>query len=400
MEHQFKDMEPMTHIRQTVKEFKFLYYQRYLAKGFFNFIAPSIVAVKSPVRDGYIYIRQYINVLQVRDFDNGFIFDGQNGAPIGVKNSLVDGIPESISAKIKILGRSDDQTWSFTKGDFPKIINDETFTEFIVCVPVKDLSDKIIGDYSLISDYYSRFIDIYRMVSGDSSVIRFGEGAAFVPFTGEAVVEIASHVTESIDEIVASYYPRNFTNNMFQFDAHQAEIGSVNQYHNEIERAKVVAHFLATGLDVPPFHRRISDIINISQKARDYTLLALAAFPVFETFYDSYIKEVRTVSKEFNVFVCGKERKSNGGFIMIGERIKWLPVAIKMLGFDTSILGLYFRKIEEINKIRGDIVHNGRELGVDESNKFIQWLTMCVVLCETSIGKATVYAVPLKRLSQ
>jgi len=163
----------MQHIRKTVKDFKFLYYQRHLVKGCFAVPTPTIFAIKSPIGDGYVYLRQQIEALQIRDFDNAFERSVAHGnAPIGVKKVPVRGIPDGISMELGLHGRSESQTWVMTKDNLPRIANEETFTEFLACIPLRTRDDPIVGKYNLISDYYERFIDIYRLISGDAAVCK------------------------------------------------------------------------------------------------------------------------------------------------------------------------------------------------------------------------------------
>jgi hypothetical protein len=387
----------MKHIQKTVKDFKFLYYQRHLIKGYFALPTPTIFAVKSPIGDGYVYLRQRINALQIRDFDNGFLRSVSHGnAPIGVRAVPVRGIPDGISMELALRDRDYTQTWVMTKDDLPRIVNEETYTEFLACIPIKTRDDPIVGKYQLISDYYERFIDVYRLVSGDAAVAHFESGLSFMPFTGEEIVEIEDHVTETFDEIVVNYYPKDFAHNVFQVDVHYTETGSVNAYHDEMERAERIGHFLATGLEVDPFHRRLADLIGVAQQARDHTLLVLSAFPVFETFYSAYLDEVRARAPEFDAFVHRKEQKANARFIQIGTRLEWLPTAISMLGFDASSVGGYYSAIMEANELRRATVHDGKQVGAEEAAQFIQKLTMCVNLCDTSLGRAEVFVSPLK----
>jgi len=385
----------MKHIRKTVKDFKYLYYQRYLIKGYFALHTPTIFAIKSPVRDGYAYLRQRIDALQIRDFDNRFQRAPSSGVPVGVAKEPIRGIADALSLNIKLHGREEVQTWVLTKGDFPRIINEETFTEFLACIPIKNRDDPIIGDYSLIRDYYERFIDVYRLVSGDATLSHFDAGLSFIPFIGEATVEIEDHATETFDEIVQNYSPKNFTHNMYQLDVDSSEAGSVNAYFDEMSRAERVGHYLATGLEVDPFYRRIADVIGVAQQVRDHTLVVLMAFPVFETFYDNYLAVVRRKVPGFKKFMDKKEKKMRGSFVPIGTRLKWLPTAICMLGFDSEPVGKYFAAIEEANELRKEVVHHGRQVDAQEAREFIQKLTMCVLLCETSLGRATVFKAPL-----
>ena len=388
----------MKHIQKTVKDFKFLYYQRHLIKGYFALPTPTVFAIKSPVGDGYVYLRQRIDALQIRDFDNGFLRSvGHGNAPIGVREVPVRGIPEGFSLEAQLRGREETQTWVLTKGDLPRIVNEETYTEFLACIPLKSRDDPVVKNYALISDYYERFIDIYRLVSGDSAVMHFESGLSFTPFTGEAMVEIADHVTQTFDEIIIEHHPKDFNHRMFQCDFHFTETGSTHSYFDENEREWRVGHYLAAGLDVDPFHRRIADLIGVTQEARDHTLLVLAAFPVFETFLNSYIGEVRKRVSDFDAFVTRKEQKLGSNFVQIGTRLKWPPTAIQMLGFETSSVEDYFRAINEANELRREVVHEGKTVKAEEAGEFIHKLTMCVSLCETSLGRAQVFASPLRR---
>ena len=387
----------MQHIQKTVKDFKFLYYQRHLIKGYFALPMPTIFAIKSPIGEGYVYLRQRIDALQIRDFDNGFLRRVSSGnAPIGVRNVPVRGIADGISMELRLHGREDTQTWVMTKDDLPRIVNEETYTEFLACIPIKTRDDPVVGKYHLISEYYERFLDVYRLVSGDAAVAHFESGLSFTPFTGEAIVEIEDHVTETFDEIVVNYYPKDFAHNMFQVDVHYTESGSVNSYHNERERAERVGHFLASGLNVDPFHRRVADLIGVAQQARDHTLLVLSTFPLFEAAYCAYLEEVRTRVPEFDAFVKRKEQKAGARFIQIGTRLEWLPTAISMLGFDASSVGGYYSAINEANELRRAAVHEGKQVDAKEAAQFIQKLTMCVNLFDTSLGRAVVFASPLK----
>lgn len=379
-----------------MKDFKFLYYQRQLVKGFFALPTPTIFAVRSPVGDGYIYLRKRIDTLRIRDFDNGFLRSVDTGAPIGVRKVPVRGIGDGLSVEAQLHGRPGTQTWVFTKEDLPRLVNEETFTEFIACIPLKTREDPIVGKYTLISDYYERFIDVYRLISGDAAVAHFDSGLSFMPFTGEAMVEVAEHVTETFDEIVVNYYPRNFDHRMFQLDVDYTESGSVNAYHDEMQRAERVGHYLATGLEVNAFHRRVSDLMAVAQQARDHTLLALSAFPVFETYYNGYIAEVRRVVPEFNAFVSRKEKRAGDNPIHIGTKLEWLPAALSALGFDTSSVEEYFRGIAEANRLRQETVHEGKRINAEEAGRFLHRLTMCVNLCETSLGRANVFISPLR----
>lgn len=388
----------MKHIQKTVKDYKFLYYQRHLIKGYFALPTPTIFAIKSPLGDGYVYLRQKIDALQIRDFENDFRRSVARGnAPIGVKEIPVRGIAEGIAAEVKLYGREETQTWVLTKGDFPRIINQEAYTEFLACIPFKRRDDPIVGNYQLVSDYYERFLDIYRLVSGDIAVAHFSSGLSFTPFTGEAMVEIEDHVTETFDEIIVNHNPMNFDHRMFQFDPHFTESGDANSYFNEMERAERIGHYLASSLEVDPFHRRVADLMGISQQARDSTLLILTAFPVFEAFYNTYLSEVRKKIPEFEKFVAKKEKKADSNPIPIGTKLKWFPVAISKLGYDPSSVGNYFEAAIEANKLRRDVVHENKHVNAEEAAQFIQNLTMCVNLCDTSLDRAQVFTSPLTR---
>jgi hypothetical protein len=380
-----------------VKDFKYLYYQRHLVRGHFALPIPTIFAIKSPVGDGYVYLRRRISALQIRDFDNGFVRSISNNSPIGVKNVPVRGIADGVSMDARPHGRDEAQTWVFTKGDLPRLINEETFTEFLACIPLKDRNDPIVGTYRLIADYYERFIDVYRTVSGDAAVAHFASGRSFVPFTGETMIEIADHVTQTFDEIVVNCDPKNFDHRMLQMDTHYTEKGSANPYQDETGRAELIGHHLASGLKVNLFHKRIADLMGTTQEVRDPTLLVLAAFPVFETFYNGYIAEVRNAVPKFNELIEKKERKARSNFIQIGTKITWLPTAISALGFEASSVSDYYIAIEKANDLRKAVVHDGRQVRADEAAMFIHQLTMCVILCDASLGKAGIYTAPLRR---
>ncbi|MDH3599849.1 MAG: hypothetical protein OEU26_09470 [Candidatus Tectomicrobia bacterium] len=388
-------MREMNHIQKTVKDFKFLYYQRQLCKGYFAIPVPVIFAVKSNVSDGYLYVRQHIKVLRIRDFDNEFIRHVSNKSPIGVKNVPVRDIANSISAEISVRGREGTQTWAFTKDDLPRVVNEETFTEILACIPLKERDDPLVGKYTLIADYYERFVEWYRMISGDVSIGHIDNWSSVTPFTGEAMVEIDDKVTETFDEIVVNHYPRNFQYNMFQFDVDFSETAGVSPYFSDMERAERIGHHLANGDTLNPFHRRMSDLIGIGQYTKDPTLLVLTTFPVFEQFYNAYLIEVRKRVSQFDAYVTQKEKKND--FVQIGTKLDWLPTAISMLGFDASSAGDYYKRLKAANELRRKVVHEGRQATHEEAGQLVNTLTSCAILCETSLGQATIFMAGLKK---
>jgi len=386
----------MQHIQETTTVFPFLYYQRIFVKGYIVLAVPTIIAMTSDIAKGYIYIRRRTKGLRIRDLNNAFIRNVSGEAPTGVRENPVRDVVNSISADARARGRDELLTWVYTKDDLPRIINEETYTEFLACVPVKNRHGPPIGNFNLISTYFSDFIDWYRMVTGDISITGPGHWNAQIPMHYDCLIDIRDKTGRPIDEIVQDIDPSHFNPLMFHIDLEPNETGSANATSAGIPHEQRIANFLARGKTVPVVHKRFADILHLAQETKDWALVALAMFPVFEQFFDEYIKEVCARNLPFDSFVTKKRRGRK--VVYIGERIGWIADTLTHLGFDAASGEPYFRELKEANEERVQVVHFNKRPTFEDSMKLARVLTNAVLLFEAALGRETAYVVPLVKL--
>jgi hypothetical protein len=336
--------------------------------------------------------------LRIRDLSNAFIRNVSGGAPIGVKESPARDLANSVSADVMARGRNDPFTWVYTKDDLPRIVNEETYTEFLACAPVKRSEGSPIGNFNLVSSYFSNFIDWYRLVTGDISITGPGHWNAQIPMHYDCLVDIRSKTGCPIDEIVQEIDPLHFNPLMFHVDLEPNETGSVNATSGGISHEQRIANSLAAGKTVSVVHKRFADILHLAQETKDWALVALAMFPVFEQFFDEYIKEVCARNSAFDSFVTKKRGRRN--VVYIGERIGWIADTLTYLGFDAASGKPYFRELKEANEQRVQVVHFNKRPTFEEAMFLARVLTNAVLLFETALGRETAYLVPLAKLDR
>lgn len=387
--------QPMQHIRETAEVFPFLYYQRVFIKGYIALALPLIMAVRSEIADGYIYIRRHIHGLRLRDLDNGFARLASGGAPSGLKANPIRGIEvaNTVSVDLTVKGREDAFTWVYSKDDLPRIVNSETHTEFLACVPVKDRT--ALPNFNLVTSYLSSFIDWYRMVTGDVSMTGADHWNSHIQIYGESLVDIRTHRHRPIDDIVIDVYPEGYVPKIFHFDVEPNETGSVNAVSDGVSHEQRIANYLASGKALPLVHRRFAEILHLAQETRDWALVVLSMYPVFEQYLGEFIKEVGERSPAFKSFVESKRKKDD--IVYVGDRIKWLPNALHQLGYVPASVGAVFGELEKANQERIQVVHFNKRPSFQEAMDFARILTNTVLLCETALGNETPYVVALEK---
>lgn len=198
----------MKHIQETSEVYPFLYYQRVFIKGYIALNLPLVMAVTSDVGNGYVYIRRHMNGLRIRDLNNGFVRDAQSAAAVVRANPLRGvQIDQTVSVDLTVKGRDGSFTWMYTKDDVPRIVNSETHTEFLACMPLKT---REVPNFNLVTTYLSSFIDWYRMVTGDISMTGPDHWNSHLPVYSECLVDIRAHRGRLIDELVVDVNPRGF----------------------------------------------------------------------------------------------------------------------------------------------------------------------------------------------
>jgi hypothetical protein len=375
----------MKHITGTAQDFPYLYYQRIFVKGYFALAVPSLMPVHSELVDGYIYIRRRTKGLRVRDLENAFTRPVLQGE---VKNC--------VSAEVRVKGREESLTWLYTRDDLPRIINDETFTEFLVCVPAKANSGLPVGDMRIISEYYTNFVDWYRIVTGDISMTGPDHWNSHVPMYGECLINISNYGTRTIDEIVIDVDPAPFSPVMFHADVEPNEMGSVNKPSGGLANEERIAHFLRDGKVVPVVHKRFADILHLAQETRDWALVALSMFPVFEQYFDGFMRKVGARSSAFQKFM--DERTPKSGFVFFGKRIGWMNEALTQLGYDAGSVQGFIDDLSLANEERVQVVHYNKKPSFEESMHLARRLTNAVFLCETALGNDSAYVVAIKAI--
>jgi hypothetical protein len=386
----------MEHIRETATTWPFLYYQRIFVKGYVALAVPCVMAMTSELATGYIYIRRYTQGLQIRDLNNEFQISSAGGGPIGVRRDPLRGVPTAISCHVEVRGRTEGFYWLYTKDDLPRIVNSETHTEFLACVPVKRPNDPPVGNFELVRSFFSRFVDWYRIVTGDVSIVGPDHWKSHLPMYSEELVDITSFSERPIDEIVAEVNPERLTPQIFHWDVDPAEVGTVNDAAGGISNEQRIAHYLAAGQILPEVHRRIGDIVQLVQETKDWALAALAMFPVFEQYFDAFLNEVGARNASFNAWLGARRGKNR--VVFIGEKIGWLPEALTAMGFNPASVAPYLQDLKRANEERVQVVHYNKRPTMDESRDFAGKVTRAVILCETVLGNPSPYIVPIERL--
>jgi hypothetical protein len=356
------------------------------------------MAVRSELANGYIYIRRHVRGLRIRDISNSFVRSESGGQPVGVKADPLreTDVANCVAVDVHAKGRNDTLTWLYTKDDLPRIINDETHTEFLACVPTRERVGTPIGHFNLVRSYFDRFIDWYRMVTGDISMTGPDHWNSHIPMYSECLVDISSYGDRPLDEIVVDIAPNRFEPRIFHFDVEPNETAMIQVADDEISHEQRIAHYLATGKTVPIVHRRFAEILHMAQETKDWGLVALSMFPVFEQYFDEFMREVGARSAEFKLFLDERYKKRRVPFI--GEKIKWLPSALTRLGYAPSSVESYIAELEQANQHRVQVVHYNKQPTFEEAMNFARILTNAVLLCETALGHDSAYVVPLEKL--
>jgi hypothetical protein len=388
----------MDHITDTAQIFPFLYYQRIFVKGYLAFAVPAVMPVRSALVDGYIYIRRRTRGLRIRDLENAFTRDDSHGPPTGVINNPVRNIEAKncISAQVNIWGRDEPFTWLYSRDDLPRIVNDETFTEFLACVPVRHSSGAPVGDLNIITTYYASFIDWYRIVTGDISMVGPDHWNSHIPMYGECLVDIRGTGDKKIDEVVLDVDPTSFSPIMFHADVEPNEKGSVNKPVGGISNEERIAHYLRRGLAVPLVHKRLADILHLAQETRDWALVALSMFPVFEQYFDEFMLTVGSRYPAFQNFM--DERTPKSGIVFFGKRIGWMNEALTQLGYSASSVKQYIDDLSVANEERVQVVHYAKTPSFEDSMLLARRLSNAVFLCETVLGNDSPYVVVIEKI--
>ena len=385
----------MHHIQETTDTYPFLYYQRILIKGYISLNLPVIMAIKSTLGDGYIYLRQHLKGIRIRDFDNTLQIDPTRPARPLVARDPTRGLllNETVTMDVRVRGRSEAMAWAYTKDDQPRIANTETYTEFLACMPLRDHS---VPNFNLVTDYFGSFIDWYRIITGDVSMTGPEHWNSHVPIYSQCTMDIRAHRGRPIDEIVIDINPNGFTPLMFHTDVEPNETGTTRTQDGDLTHEQRIAHYLAIGHSLPSVHRRFADVLHLAQETKDWALVALCMYPVFEQYLDDFLTEVATRSSGFKTILERKRAKDD--VIYVGQRIKWLPNALRRLGFDPSSVGSYFEDLEAANSERVQVVHCNKKPTFQEAANFTRILTNTVFLCETVLERDPPYVVAVKRL--
>ena len=383
----------MQHIQETAAVFPFLYYQRIFVKGYVVLGIPAVFAVTSDIAKGYIYLRRRTQGLRIRDLSNAFIRDASGGQPIGLRDKPDRDLAKSISADVMARGRDAPLTWLYTKDDLPRIINEETFTEFLACVPVRHAQEPPVGDFSLVSTYFSNFIDWYRFITGDLSITGPQHWNSHIPMHSECLVDIRQTSGQLIDEVVLQVDPPHFAPRMFHIDLEPNETATANPLSDGVMHEQRIANFLAEGKKVPIVHRRLADILHLTQETKDWGLVALSMFPVFEQYLDGYFEQVCARNSAFKNFMT-KERRGRK-IIYIGERVKWIPVSLTHLGFDAAAAQSFYEQTVWANEERVRVVHYNKQPTFEEAMNLARVVTNAILMFETALGQETAYAVRL-----
>jgi hypothetical protein len=235
------------------------------------------------------------------------------------------------------------------------------------------------------------------MVTGDISMTGPDHWNSHVPMYSECVVDVSVYGDQTFDEIVVNIQPDRFEARMFHFDLEPNETATTRVVDDEISHEQRIAHYLATGKTVPLVHRRFAEILHLAQETKDWALVALSMFPVFEQYFDEFMRDVGARSAEFNSFLKARHEKRRPVFI--GEKIRWLPNALMRLGHAPSSVDSYIVELEQANQQRVNVVHYNKQPTFDEAMDFARILTNAVLLCETALGRVSPYIVPLENLS-
>jgi len=388
----------MNHITAAAAEFPFLYYQRIFVKGYFAFATPSVMPIHSALADGYIYIRRRTKGLRIRDLDNAFTRDKPHGQPVGVRANPARNIEVKnyLSAEVRIKGRDESLAWLFSRDDLPRIINDETFTEFLACLPVKQSSGSPIGNLNIVTAYYASFIDWYRIITGDVSMTGPEDWNSHIPIYGECLVDIRGHGDRTIDEVVLDVDPGAFSPVMFHTDVEPNETGPRSKPTGDISDEERIAHYLRTGKTLPPIHKRFADILHLAQETKDWALVALSMFPVFEQYFDGFMRAVGSRYPAFQNFM--DERTPKNGIVFFGTRIRWMSEALTQLGYVASSVQQFIDDLILANEERVQVVHHDKKPLFEEGMHLARRLTNAVFLCETALGNDSPYVVAIEKM--
>jgi hypothetical protein len=294
------------------------------------------------------------------------------------------------------LGRDESSTWLYSRDDLPRIINDETFTEFLTCVPVRKSSGSPIGNLNIITTYYASFIDWYRIVTGDISMVGPDHWNSHIPMYGECLVDVRKYGEKKIDEVVLDVDPAPFYPTMFHIDVEPNEKGSVNKPVGDVPNEERIAHYLRRGLTVPLVHKRLADILHLAQETRDWALVALAMFPVFEQYFDEFMQTVGTRHPAFQKFM--DERIPRNGIVFFGKRIGWMNEALSQLGYSANSVKGYIDDLILANEERVKVVHCAKKPSFEDSMHLARRLTNAIFLCETALGNDSPYVVAIEKI--
>jgi hypothetical protein len=165
-----------------------------------------------------------------------------------------------------------------------------------------------------------------------------------------------------------------------------------------------IGHYLASGTTVPEALRRFAEILHLAQETKDWALVALSMFPVFEQYFDGFIRDVSARSGPFKAFVDGKynknmkKKKRNKRVIFIGERIDWISTALTHLGYDPKSAETYIDELKKANEERIQVVHSNKKQTAQDAMSLARRLINTFCLCETALGNELPYVVALCKL--
>jgi hypothetical protein len=174
------------------------------------------------------------------------------------------------------------------------------------------------------------------------------------------------------------------------------EIGLQKKASPDQSHEARIGHYLSSGFQVAPAFRRIAEILNLAQTTRDWTLVPLAMMPVFEQYLEEFMRSVSAQNSTFKNFVAKQSEKKR--MIFVSDKIEWISVALKALGWDPASADSFISELRAANKERVQVVHYNKQSTFQESTRICAAIMNNVILLETALGREVAYAAPLKRL--
>lgn len=171
----------------------------------------------------------------------------------------------------------------------------------------------------------------------------------------------------------------------------------MNALFDGVPHEQRIANYLGTGKELASVYRRFAEILHLAQETKDWALVALCMYPIFEQYLDEFMKEVAARSSDFNSYLAAKRGAEE--IVYVGERIKWLPRALRSLGFEPGSVGSYFGDLEVANSERVQVVHFNKQPQFNEATNFARILTNTVLLCETALEREPPFIVPIRKAS-